>query len=217
MNRGLRFAELLSSGDLPGWRGEVLKSFKKQFRAEKQTGTQEQKEQYGGAYLLMQFLQLFQALRRNPSALPIDDKARAMMRTEAGRRSGAEFSQDTDETTVYAIWEEILETIITQAFECHIQGKTNSKAVFLEGLAKASKEPWLNPTHSPADTAFPIYATLLYYEDEIEKCGSVPDLHRWLCDLCGERQIGDIKRLEKLCQRIGLKFRGRGRPRKPKV
>jgi hypothetical protein len=165
----------------------------------------------------MQFLQLFQALRRNPSALPIDDEARAMMRTEAGRRSGVEFSQDTDETTVYAMWEEILETIITQAFEGHIQGATDSKAHFLEGLTKASKEPWLAPYHHPGDRAFPIYAALLFYEDEVEKCKSVAELHRWLTNLLGEIQVSDIKRIEKLCDRIGLRFRGRGRPKKPKV
>jgi hypothetical protein len=216
MNRGLRFAESLSTDDAPGWRGEILKSLKNQFHPVKRTGTPEQLSQYGGAYLLLQFLQLFQALRQNPNILPIDQEARELIISEASAQSGVEISPSTNEAAIYGMWEEILETILTQAFEAHIQGKTDSNAAFLEGLTKAAREPWLDPTHNPVDTAFPIYATLLYYQDEVEKCRSVPELHRWLSDIFGESLIGDIKRLEKICQRIGLRFRGRGRPRKPK-
>lgn len=43
---------------------------------------------------------------------------------------------------------------------------------------------------------------------------SVTDLHLWLTRLLGPQKVGDKKRVEKICERVGLSFRKRGRPRK---
>jgi hypothetical protein len=51
---------------------------------------------------------------------------------------------------------------------------------------------------------------------QIERLGSVTELRKFLLTQhLSEQQLGDKKRLEKLCHRIGLKFRKRGRP--PKI
>ena len=61
--------------------------------------------------------------------------------------------------------------------------------------------------------ATPIYLYLLLWRREVKKMKSSADLHRTLERLYGTAIVGDKKRIEQLCRRIGLRFRGRGRPR----
>ncbi len=42
---------------------------------------------------------------------------------------------------------------------------------------------------------------------------NVRELHAWLTRMLGASKVGDRKRVEKICQRIGLHFGQRGRPR----
>ena len=57
-----------------------------------------------------------------------------------------------------------------------------------------------------ATTATPIYCFLLIYWRAIEKLESVPKLHNLLRKVFGDTVIGDQKRVEKICERIGLSF-----------
>jgi hypothetical protein len=65
-------------------------------------------------------------------------------------------------------------------------------------------------------TATQIYLILWQYWPEVEaKIKSVAQLHTLLVECLGPRLAGvDRKRIEGLCRMIGLRFRGRGRPRK---
>lgn len=58
-----------------------------------------------------------------------------------------------------------------------------------------------------------VYLALLVWWRFIPRLGSVTLLHRWLGQVLGPARAGDRKRTEKICERIGLKFRDRGRPR----
>jgi len=62
-------------------------------------------------------------------------------------------------------------------------------------------------------TAYPIYMALVLNLEKIESLRSTPELHKWLKAELGENAVGDLKRIEKICERIGIKF-PRGRPRK---
>ena len=217
MNRGIRFAELLSRDDLEGWRSEVRKVFFKQFNVEKRTGTAEQQEQYAAAHLMAQCQQLFQFLAKNPDSLKLDDESRKMIRSEAARRTGLEFAEDVDETTVNAMWSELSHSMLTSEIDIGMQAPPNERTSFLEGLTKAAKEPWPDTPERFGVRTLVTSVSLLYFEDEVEKCGSVPELHRWLSGIAGEGKLGEIKWLEKFCQRVGLRFRERGRPRNPKT
>jgi hypothetical protein len=44
------------------------------------------------------------------------------------------------------------------------------------------------------------------------KCKSLREVHRHLCKAVGEQKIGNFKKFEKLCGKIGFKLKGRGRP-----
>ncbi len=63
-------------------------------------------------------------------------------------------------------------------------------------------------------TNFEIYIFFIMYWRVIEQLKSVSDLHQLLRKVFGEHRTGDLKRIEKICQRIGLHFRKPGRPKK---
>jgi hypothetical protein len=65
-------------------------------------------------------------------------------------------------------------------------------------------------------TNFEIYIFLIVYWRSIEQLKSVSELHQLLRKVLGEQRTGDLKRIEKICQRIGLHFRKPGRPKKSK-
>lgn len=59
-----------------------------------------------------------------------------------------------------------------------------------------------------------IYILLMIAWRSVEKLGSVRELHQCLCRIFGNHPVGDMKRVEKMCQRLGLHFGPRGRPKK---
>jgi hypothetical protein len=59
-----------------------------------------------------------------------------------------------------------------------------------------------------------IYMLLLVAWESVENLGSVRALHMALCRVFGNHMVGQLKRVEKMCQRLGLSFGPRGRPRK---
>lgn len=54
-----------------------------------------------------------------------------------------------------------------------------------------------------------LYWVLLLSWRRVEELGSIPELHRRLCHtvFLGAHLVGDLKRVEKICERIGLSYR----------
>lgn len=63
-------------------------------------------------------------------------------------------------------------------------------------------------------TNFGIYHFMIWHWRVVEQLGSVRALHEMLRRSMGEHRVGELKRVEKICQRIGLHFRKPGRPKK---
>jgi len=63
-------------------------------------------------------------------------------------------------------------------------------------------------------TNFEIYMFLIVRWRTVVQLKSVSDLHQLLRKVIGEQRAGDLKRIEKICQRIGLHLRKPGRPKK---
>ena len=85
---------------------------------------------------------------------------------------------------------------------------------FLLGYADAfSRKPKTFQVGNMGNPTFEIYVFMFIYWRLIERMGSVRELHETLVAVMGTR-IGDQKRIEKICQRIGLTFRKVGRPKK---
>jgi len=57
-----------------------------------------------------------------------------------------------------------------------------------------------------------IYIVLLVSWRSVQKLDSIPSLHRGLCKIFGTHVVGDLKRIEKMCQRLDLHLGRRGRP-----
>lgn len=63
-------------------------------------------------------------------------------------------------------------------------------------------------------TAFEVYLQMFLHLDEMLRFKSTAELHKWLCAKLGEQRVGDLKRIQSICKRLGLSFRTRGRPKK---
>jgi hypothetical protein len=85
------------------------------------------------------------------------------------------------------------------------------RRAFFQGLAEGLSKPGFP---SRATDATPIYQRLLVHRAEIQQFRSVRELREFLrrCGL-SEQVLGPPKRLEKICERIGLSFAKAGRPR----
>lgn len=66
------------------------------------------------------------------------------------------------------------------------------------------------------NSAFEIYFFMLTYWRFVDSLKSVHELHQFLVKIFGPHRVGELKRVEKICQRIELHYRKPGRPRKAK-
>jgi hypothetical protein len=66
-------------------------------------------------------------------------------------------------------------------------------------------------------SAFEIYNFMLLYWRIVDRLESVRHLHEVLVKVFGPYRTGELKRTEKICQRIGLSFRKPGRPSKQTI
>ena len=86
---------------------------------------------------------------------------------------------------------------------------------FLLGYSNAfSRKPKTFNVGNIGNPTFEIYLYLLVSWQGIARLSSVRQLHELLVKVFGAHQVGDQKRIEKICQRIGLSFRKAGRPKK---
>jgi hypothetical protein len=77
----------------------------------------------------------------------------------------------------------------------------------LEGVGKGV-------SRDQSNLATDIYLALAMWWRIVISYTSVTELHQWLTRILGEQRVGDRKRVEKICERIGLRFREPGRPPK---
>ncbi len=86
---------------------------------------------------------------------------------------------------------------------------------FLLGFSDAfSRKPKTFQASNIGNPTFEIYVFMLIYWRAVERMDSVRQLHEVLVKVFGANRVGDQKRIEKICQRVGLSFRKPGRPKK---
>jgi hypothetical protein len=97
-----------------------------------------------------------------------------------------------------------------------LEGSTLTDARdFTEGLLHGMRGLSGTPDGSLKCTdATDIYYVVILFWQHVQRMQSSAQLHAWLTRIGGTNRIGDKKRIEQLCRRIGLRFRGRGRPPK---
>ncbi|MGA3283428.1 MAG: hypothetical protein ABSD57_03070 [Verrucomicrobiota bacterium] len=85
---------------------------------------------------------------------------------------------------------------------------------FLLGYSNAfARKPQTFKIGDFGNTTFEIYLFLLLYWKSVVQLKSVHDLHQVIVKILGAHRTGDLKRMEKICQRIGLRYRKPGRPK----
>lgn len=85
---------------------------------------------------------------------------------------------------------------------------------FLLGYADAfSRKPTTFKAGNIGNPTFEIYVFMLMFWRETERMDSVRQFHEVLVKVFGTSRVGNQKRVEKICQRMGLSFRKPGRPK----
>ena len=75
---------------------------------------------------------------------------------------------------------------------------------FLIGFAHGfSKKPKTLQLSAIGNTSCFVYLTMAIHWRTIDQFKHVPELHKFLVHVLGEQKAGSLKRIEKLCQRVG--------------
>lgn len=95
--------------------------------------------------------------------------------------------------------------------------KGDDEVEFLKGLAAGRQGVGHNVPGDKSTDATDIYLALMSYWRWVARLNSVTELHLWLMRTLGRSRVrpNDKKRIEKICERIGLKLSERGRPKNP--
>lgn len=115
----------------------------------------------------------------------------------------------------FSEWYEATRGMAKQALESCVDQTYEDMRDFLLGFSEGfSRKPKSFGAGEFGSTAFTIYLFMLILWRQIECLKSVPELHQMLTKILGAPRVGDLKRIEKICQSIGLSFRKPGRPSK---
>lgn len=111
-------------------------------------------------------------------------------------------------------WYMALRRLAKRALASCVDQSYDDMKVFLLAYANAfARKPGNSDLGSFGNSAFEIYHFILFNWQMIGRLNSVHQLHQVLVKVFGSR-AGDLKRTEKICQRIGLHYRKAGRPKK---
>lgn len=86
---------------------------------------------------------------------------------------------------------------------------------FLLAYSEAfSRKPKAPNAGDIGNSATELYFYMIVHWKVVNAMNSVHELHQWLVKRFGPHQVGELKRIEKICQRIELHYRRRGRPKR---
>jgi hypothetical protein len=115
-------------------------------------------------------------------------------------------------------WYEALRHLAGRALKSCIYQQYEDTSAFMGAFDRgfARKPKSTSGTGNFGNSAFGIYHFMLSHWRAIELLSSVRELHEMLGQQMGKFRTGDLKRIEKICQRCGKHFRKPGRPRASK-
>ena len=115
------------------------------------------------------------------------------------------------------VWYPALRRLAKRALCSAVDQCYEDMTAFLKGYSDAfSRKPKSAGLGNLGNSATEIYFVMFFFWRRVDALRSVRDLHRFLIQILGCPRVGDLKRVEKICQRIGLRYRKPGRPKKAK-
>ena len=154
-------------------------------------------------------LEWFNGLMKKPESI---DDSKLTLTPEEIEKGAAALKKLLGEW-IPALWQlakTALSSCVDQSFEDMNQ--------FLQGFSTAfAQKPTGQGCGSFGNSAFEIYHFMLMHWRVVDGLESVRHLHDFLVKVFGPHRVGELKRTEKICQRIGLSFRTPGRPSKTKI
>ena len=112
-------------------------------------------------------------------------------------------------------WYDAMRRVAKKALRSSVDQSYEDMSEFLLGFSNAfARKPKTFKIGEMGNTTFEIYLFLLLFWGFVERLNSVPELHQILVKIFGPYRVGELKRVEKICQRIGLHYRKPGRPTK---
>ena len=116
---------------------------------------------------------------------------------------------------IVLVWYPALRRLAKRALCSVVDQSYDDMTAFLLAYSEAfSRKPDRKGLGNVGNSATGIYLFMLWHWRRIHAMRSVHELHQCLRRVLGSQQVGDLKRIEKLCQRIGLSYRKPGRPKK---
>lgn len=130
--------------------------------------------------------------------------------TEAEIKEGQEFI-----ATLHDGWYAALRRLAKRALTSCVDQTYPDMRDFISAYSAAfARKPTSFSYDSFGSSAFEVYIFMLWHWRAIEQLSSVRELHQSLVKHLGPQRAGELKRTEKICQRIGLHYRKAGRPKK---
>lgn len=129
--------------------------------------------------------------------------------TEEEAKKGAAFLEQ-----LFGKWYPAMCRLAKRALCSSVDQSYDDMTNFLIAFSQAfARKPKSFIVGNLGNTTFEIYLFFLLAWPLVERLKSVRELHEVLVKVFGPHRTGDMKRIEKICQRIGKSFRKPGRPK----
>lgn len=145
----------------------------------------------------------------------------AKMLEEAERNPGKEFTAEEVERATqfwrkFDDWYDGMRRLAGRVLKSAVYQSYEDMSAFLTAFSNGfNRKPKVTAGIGDfGSTNFAIYHFMLMHWRAVDRLDSVPSLHQLLRRCLGEYRTGDLKRVEKICQRVGLHYRKPGRPKK---
>jgi hypothetical protein len=151
-----------------------------------------------------------------------DDKVDSALKDPENSKKSALTKEEYEEALKmwqrWSDWYRALQRLAGRALKSCVYQSYADMSAFLGAFSSGfSKKPNVGAGVGDfGSTSFEIYHFMLWHWRAVERLDSVRALHDLLRRVVGEFRTGDLKRIEKICQRIGLHYRKRGRPKTSK-
>lgn len=116
-------------------------------------------------------------------------------------------------TTLHEQWYPAMRRFAKRALCSCVDQSYEDMVDFLQGYADGfARKPKTSDIRQLGSSVFEILLFLIWNAKAVDRLNSIAHLHQVLVKSLGPYRVGDLKRTEKICQRIGLQYRKPGRP-----